>query len=80
MRREQLYLSDIIEAADHVADFIAGADFERFQKSELLRNILVHAYFGTDWDEVWRAARNRAPILRQQVAAIVAAEVGGPEA
>jgi hypothetical protein len=27
MRHERLYLDDIVEAADHVADFIAGADF-----------------------------------------------------
>ena len=93
MRRERLYLTDIVEAADYVADFIAGTDFQAFQKSELLRsavvqklavigeaaarvseelkvrhshvpwpqitafrNILIHAYFGIDWDEVWRAA------------------------
>ena len=41
------------------------------------RNILVHAYFGIDWDVVWRAARNRCPILREQVAGILAAEAGG---
>ena len=96
MRHEALYLRDIVEAADHIAGFIAGTDFAAFQKSELLRsavvqklavigeaaarvseelktshpevpwpqitafrNILVHAYFGIDWDVVWRAARNR---------------------
>src|SRR5260370_11513991 len=104
MRHESLYRTDLIEAADHIAEFIAGADFEMFQKSEMLRsavvqklsiigeaaarvseevrarypqvpwpqiiafrNILVHAYFGIDWDLVWRAARNRCPILREQV-------------
>ncbi len=40
------------------------------------RNILVHAYFGIDWDEVWRAARDRCPILREQVAAIITATGG----
>ncbi|MBI1898476.1 MAG: DUF86 domain-containing protein [Acidobacteria bacterium] len=111
MRRDDLYLSDIIEATDHIGEFIAGADFEAFQKSEMmrsavvqklaiigeavarlseglrnrhpevpwpqivaLRNILIHAYFGIDWDEVWRAARNRCPVLREQVAGIIAAE------
>ena len=89
MRHESLYLTDIVEAADHIAEFIAGTDFQEFQKSELLRsavvqklavigeaaarvsedlktrhpqvpwpqivafrNILVHAYFGIDWDIV----------------------------
>jgi len=114
MRRDDLYLNDIIEAADHIAAFIAGADLEAFQKSEMMRsavvqklaiigeaavrvseglrsrhtevpwpqivafrNILIHAYFGIDWNEVWRAARNRCPILREQVAGIIEAESGG---
>jgi len=116
MRHESLYLTDIVEAADHIAEFIAGADFQEFQKSELLRsavvqklaiigeaaarvsedlktrhpqvpwpqivafrNILVHAYFGIDWDVVWRAARSRCPVLREQVAGTLAAESGAPE-
>ena len=115
MRHESLYLNDIVEAADHIAQFIAGLDFQTFQTSEMLRsavsqklgvigeaaahvseelatrhpevpwpqivafrNILVHAYFGIDWDVVWRAARNRCPVLRVQVAGILAAEFGGP--
>jgi uncharacterized protein with HEPN domain len=89
MRHERRYLTDIVEAADHIAEFVAGADFQTFQKSEILRsavaqklsiigeaaarvsvelrarntqtpwpqiiafrNILVHAYFGIDWDLV----------------------------
>ena len=43
------------------------------------RNILVHAYFGIDWDLVWRAARNRCPGLREQVARIVATEFGAAD-
>ena len=116
MRHESLYLTDIVEAADHIAEFIAGTDFRAFQESEMLRsavvqklaiigeaaarvsnelkvsqpevpwpqivafrNILVHAYFGIDWDVVWRAAKNRCPVLREQVALILAGESGGPE-
>ena len=116
MRHETLYLTDIVEAADHIAEFIAEADFSTFRKSELLRsgvvqklaiigeaaarvseelkarypqvpwpqiiafrNILIHAYFGIDWDVVWRAARNRCPALRVQVAGILAAESGDPK-
>jgi len=114
MRRDELYLKDIVEAVDHIAAFIAGADFAAFQDSEMMRsavvqklaivgeaagrvsevlrvrhpevpwpqivafrNILVHAYFGIDWDEVWRAARNRCPVLREQVAAMIATKSGG---
>ncbi len=109
MRHESLYLTDILEAAQHIAEFIEGIDFEGFQKSELLRsaviqklavigeasarvsedvrtrypqvlwlqviafrNILVHAYFGIDWEIVWRAAKHRTPVLREQVAGILA--------
>jgi len=116
MRHDSLYLNDLIEAADHIADFIAGVDFAGFQKSEMLRsavvqklavigeaaarvseglrgrhpevpwpqivafrNILVHAYFGIDWDVVWRAGTNRCPVLREQVAGFLSAESGGSE-
>jgi uncharacterized protein with HEPN domain len=40
------------------------------------RNILVHAYFGIEWDVVWRAAKNRCPVLRDQVAEILAMSDG----
>jgi uncharacterized protein with HEPN domain len=43
------------------------------------RNILIHAYFGIDWDVVWLAAKNRCPVLREQTALILAAESGGRE-
>lgn len=116
MRREILYLTDIIEATDHIAAFIQGLGFERFQQSELVRsaivqklaiigeaaarvspavksrephvpwpqivafrNILVHAYFGIDWHEVWQAAAHRCPGLRNQIAQILATESGRPE-
>jgi uncharacterized protein with HEPN domain len=36
------------------------------------RNILVHDYFGTDWDIVWEAATISAPTLRRQILAILA--------
>ena len=115
MRREELYLRDIIEAADHIAQFIAGFERAGFQGSELVRsavvqklavigeaaarvtdelkarypevpwpkivafrNILVHAYFGTDWDEVWRAATRESPALRSQIASILRTEFAGP--
>ena len=108
MRHERLYLADIVEAADYIAEFIAGVDFRTFEESELLRsavvqklsvigeaaarvsdelrarhpevpwpqliafrNILVHAYFGMEWELVWRAARNRCPSLREQVADVL---------
>lgn len=38
------------------------------------RNILIHAYFGIDWDIVWKAASEKCPHLRDQVARILAQE------
>lgn len=77
MRREELFLRDIVEAADHIAQFIAGIGRSGFQESELaFRNILVHAYFGIDWDEVWRAASKESPALRDQIESILRAEFG----
>ncbi len=42
MRRDELYLNDIVEGADHIVTFIAGVDFEAFQKSEMMRSAVVH--------------------------------------
>jgi uncharacterized protein with HEPN domain len=36
------------------------------------RNIVVHSYFGIDWDVVWEAATRNVPELRQWIAAILA--------
>jgi uncharacterized protein with HEPN domain len=41
MRSDSLYLLDITEAADFVAQFIEGIDFQTFQDSELLRSAVV---------------------------------------
>ena len=41
MRREILYLTDIVEASDHIANFIDGVTFERFQQSELIRSAVA---------------------------------------
>lgn len=115
MRREDLYLRDIVEAVNHIAGFIAQIDFATFQESELVRsavvqklavigeaaahisdglkarypqvpwprivafrNILIHAYFGIDWAEVWLAATRQAPGLGDQMASILRAESAQP--
>jgi len=36
-----------------------------------MRNILVHAYFSVDLDEVWVAAERDIPILKTQIQAIL---------
>ena len=113
MRRERLFLRDIIEAADAIHEFIAGHSEPTFAEDDLVRsgvvqkltiigeaaarvpaevkqrypivpwseivafrNILVHAYFGIQWDLVWRAASEETPALRKQVAAILREDFG----
>jgi uncharacterized protein with HEPN domain len=113
MRHEELYLRDILEAAEHISRFIAESGRSGFDQSELVRsavvqklavigeaaarisidlkasnadvpwsriaafrNILVHAYFGIDWDVMWRAAEKQVPVLRDQVQAILDREFG----
>jgi len=111
MRRERLYLEDILVAADAVAEYTASRTCESFVANGLLRsavvhqltivgeaasqlspelrerhpdipwleirglrNIIVHNYFGIDWEEVWRTATGDVPLLRTQVAEILRTE------
>jgi uncharacterized protein with HEPN domain len=41
MRRDDLYLRNIVEAADHIAGFIAGIEFSTFEKTELVRSAVI---------------------------------------
>jgi len=41
MRHESLYLTVIVEAADHIAKLTEVTDFQAFQESELLRSAVV---------------------------------------
>jgi uncharacterized protein with HEPN domain len=104
MRREILYLTDILEATGYIAEFVHQIDLEVFIQSEMtrsavtqklivigeaaakispetrrkyphipwpqiaaFRNVLVHAYFGIDWSEVWESATTRCPVLQDQI-------------
>jgi uncharacterized protein with HEPN domain len=42
MRRERLFLKDILSAADAVAEFIQGQTQERFEGNRMLRSAVVH--------------------------------------
>ena len=108
MRREELYLADIQEACDDLAEFTTGISYDAFLDDRLrmsavmqklmvigeaaarvsdefrkaypevdwaaiagLRNRLVHGYFRVEWDIVWAAATQEAPVLRGQIAEIL---------
>src|SRR5215213_6418084 len=109
MRRERLYLLDIVEAADAIRSFLQDVQESAFLGNDLLRsavlqklsiigeavshlpqslcdrhpeidwrgivgfrNIAIHAYFAVEWPIVWVAATEETPVLREQVAALLA--------
>ena len=111
MRRDELYLRDVVEAAGSIAADIAGMERDDFLANRTVRdavvrnlivigeacgrvsedlrgrhpeipwpdivafrNILVHAYFGIDWDIVWHAASRQVPDLASRIARIVETE------
>ena len=41
MRREEFYLRDTLEAADHIAGFVTGLGYYGFEESELIRSAVV---------------------------------------
>ncbi len=42
MRREELYLADIVDAAGAITRFIAGADAQTFAENDLLRSAVLN--------------------------------------
>lgn len=41
MRREELYLRDIVEATQSIERFLLGVDYTNFQQSDLLRSAVL---------------------------------------
>lgn len=39
-----------------------------------LRNVVAHGYFALQWERIWLTITDRVPVLREQIAAIIAAE------
>lgn len=42
MRSNDLYLSDIVQAADSIAQFVTGMDEEQFVGNDLVRSAVLH--------------------------------------
>lgn len=89
MRRDDLYLHDIVEAADHVATFLGEIDFEGFQKSELVRSAVVQklAIIGEAAARISDELRSRYPQIPwpqivafrcREATGILAKEFDGP--
>ena len=45
-----------------------------------MRNILIHAYHGINWQRVYETARNDVPILKLHIEAMMAALPPDPNA
>lgn len=45
MRRDKLYLADIVEACDDIAEFIQGHDQDSFATDKVLRGAVLHVKF-----------------------------------
>lgn len=41
MRPEKLYLTDIVEAAQSIARFVQGADFDEFEQNEMMNSAVL---------------------------------------
>jgi uncharacterized protein with HEPN domain len=40
-----------------------------------LRDILIHRYFGVDYDIVWDVALTKLPVLRQTIGSLLAGDL-----
>jgi uncharacterized protein with HEPN domain len=74
MRREPLLLSDIVAAADAIAEFIVASSFEAFESSLLIRSAVVHQL-----TIIGEAVNHLSPELRsRRIAGILAKESDDP--
>ena len=63
MRDYNLYLKDIIGAMNSIEAFVEGMSLETFQAG--MRDRLIHAYFGVDYQLVWMTIKKRLPQAKQ---------------
>lgn len=68
-------LTVIGEAAARLSETLRRAHPETpWVKTVSFRNVVVHEYFGLNWEIVWDTATDLVPELRRQVAAVLEAE------
>ena len=68
-------LVTIGEAAAHISPELRSAYPDvPWQRIVAFRNVAVHTYFALDLDIVWETALHDVPVLKEELAAILAAE------
>lgn len=72
MRSDELYLADIVEAADAVARFVAGQDESRFFADDLVRSAVLHKL-----TVIGEAAARVSSALRESNPGIPWADIAG---
>lgn len=66
------HIQIIGEATSQLSDEFRGNHPEiAWRTIAAMRNILVHAYFRVDLDEVWSVVKNDLPVLKRQIQLIV---------
>jgi uncharacterized protein with HEPN domain len=66
-------LEIIGEAVKHIPDGIRRQwPTIEWRKAAGLRDLLIHEYFAVDTDIIWDVAKNKLPLLRQQVVEMLA--------
>jgi len=74
------HLQVIGEAAGQVSDELRSRHPEvPWREITAMRNILVHAYFAVDADEIWRVVEQDIPQLKAQVLSIMQTAAGGED-
>jgi uncharacterized protein with HEPN domain len=60
------------EAAGHISTELRGRHSSLpWAEMRALRNILIHNYFGTDWDEVWRTVAQDVPYVQRKIVEVL---------
>jgi uncharacterized protein with HEPN domain len=84
MRASEERLADIAECCELIGESATHVEPElRAKYPEIdwagikaFRNILVHEYFGVEWDRVWLVAFEEIPKLLKQIREILSREFG----
>jgi uncharacterized protein with HEPN domain len=72
-RGVKLYLADIEEALGKIEQYTSVLSFKQFASSQqvvdaVVRNKVIHEYFGVDEEILWKTIQEDLPLFREQIA------------